>query len=213
MSKLLNLEALRQAPIHNDYFPYCQVESIVHQDRMQELLNDFPEITVRGSVPAHKLSYGSCFQAFVDELQQKDLRDLVAEKFNIDLSNTEPLLTVRGQTNLRDGKIHRDTPSKLMTLLLYLNDNWSEPTGNLRLLKDDSNLENYFHEVIPSAGKLLVFKVTDNCWHGHYPFVGQRRTLQLNYVADRAVVEQEMKKHSRSFVLKKAAHRLGFGQR
>ena len=203
MSTILNIDALRDAPIHTEFFPYCQVDCFINKDALKDVLNDFPNITVRGSVPAHKLVYGANFQRFIDELSSPALRDIIAEKFSIDLSSSETMLTIRGQTTSRDGRIHTDTPSKLMTLLIYLNEDWAEPTGNLRLLKDGSNLENYFDEVIPTAGKLLVFKVTDNCWHGHHPFVGARKTLQLNYVTNKQVVEKEMRKHSRSFSFKK----------
>lgn len=208
MTHILDLDALRAAPIDKEYFPYCQVDCFIQKNVLTEVLQDFPEINIRGSVPAHRLKYSHYFQQLVDELQSTALRDLVAEKFAIDLSTSHPLLTVRGQTNLRDGYIHTDTPSKLMTLLLYLNDDWTESTGNLRLLRDGSSLDNYFDEVVPTAGKLLVFKVTDNCWHGHYPFIGKRQTLQLNYVSNEKIVKKELRKHSRSYTFKKIKHAL-----
>lgn len=203
MFQILDIEKLREAPINSEFFPYCQVDFFIKKEVFPDVLADFPNIDIRGSIPAHRLKYGQYFQQLLDELYHDDLRDLIAEKFAIDLSLSNTLLTVRGQTNMRDGYIHTDTPSKLMTLLLYLNENWSESTGNLRLLRDNTSLENYFEEVIPSAGKLLVFKVTDNCWHGHYPFIGKRQTIQLNYVANQNVVDKELRKHSRSYSLKK----------
>ena len=206
MFQILDLEKLRETPVNTDFFPYCQVDCFIKKEIFPDVFEDFPKINIRGSIPAHRLTYGKHFQKLLDELHQDDLRHLIAEKFSIDLSSSSTLVTVRGKTNMRDGYIHTDTPSKLMTLLLYLNDNWSESTGNLRLLKDNKSLENHFDEVIPSAGKLLVFKVTDNCWHGHYPFIGKRQTIQLNYVTNQNVVDKEMKKHSRSFTLKKIAH-------
>lgn len=62
-----------------------------------------------------------------------------------------------------------------------------------------------FDEVIPTAGKLLAFQVTDNCWHDHYPFIGKRQTIQFNYITSHEVVDKEMRKHSRSFTIKKLA--------
>lgn len=203
MNDVLNLAQLRDTPVNTDFYPYCQIENFINEDILPSVLNDFPTIDIRGSIPAHRLNYGPSFQKLLDALHHSDLRNLVAQKFDIDLSNSATLLTVRGKTTLRDGHIHTDTPSKLMTLLLYLNDEWTESTGNLRLLRDGQNLENHFDEVIPSAGKLLVFKVTDNCWHGHYPFIGDRRTIQLNYVTSQRIVDKELKKHSRSYTFKK----------
>ena len=146
------------------------------------------------------------FQKLLDELHSDELRTLIAQKFEIDLSESKTLLTVRGNTDISDGKIHADTPSKLITLLLYLNEDWEEESGNLRLLRDDHHLDNYFAEIKPTAGKLLLFKVTENGWHGHYPFTGKRQTLQLNYVSEQKVVDRELKKHARSYVFKQMGH-------
>lgn len=209
MTTILDLGALRDAPVNTEFFPYCEVDCFIKKDVLSDVLQDFPKIEMRGSIPSNRLNYGTYFQRFLDELNQNELRTVISEKFSIDLSNSHPMLTVRGRTDLKDGKIHTDTPSKMVTLLLYLNEDWSEETGNLRLLRDNSSLENYFHEVKPTAGKLLVFKVTDNCWHGHYPFVGKRQTIQMNYVTSQQVVERETKRHSRSFTFKKIARLLG----
>lgn len=210
MHQVLEMDKLREAGVNTDFFPYCQVDGFIKESVLSSVLDDFPKINIRGSIPAHRLTYGPYFQALIDALYHDDLRALISDKFSIDLSDSYPMLTVRGHTGLRDGKIHTDTPSKLVTLLLYLNDNWSESVGNLRLLKDGSSLEHYFDEIIPSAGKLLAFKVTDNCWHGHYPFIGKRQTLQFNYVTHQHVVDSELKKHSRSYTFKNMVHSFGF---
>jgi hypothetical protein len=209
MTTILDLDALRDAPVNTEFFPYCEVDCFIKKDVLSDVLQDFPKIDFRGSIPSHRLNYGVQFQRFLDELNQGELRSVVSEKFAIDLDNSHPMLTVRGRTDLKDGKIHTDTPSKLVTLLLYLNEEWTEQTGNLRLLRDNSSLDNYFHEVTPTAGKLLVFKVTDNCWHGHYPFIGKRQTIQMNYVTSKEVVEKETKRHSRSFTFKKITRLIG----
>ena len=202
MFKILDVDKLIDASINDDYFPYCLVDCFIQSTALEPLLSNFPKIDVRGSIPACKLPIGAVFQQFIEELQSDELRTVVAEKFSIDLSSAKTMLTIRGQTDEADGKIHVDNPTKLMTLLLYLNEDWSENSGNLRLLKNGSDLENYFEEVLPTAGKLLVFKVTDNCWHGHHPFVGKRRTLQLNYITEQRIVDQEINKHARSFSVK-----------
>lgn len=201
--QILDLEKLSNATINTNFFPYCQVDCFIKNNMLANVLQDFPNINIRGSIPAYRLKCGPFFQQLLDELYDIKLRNLIGSMFTADLSNSHTMLTVRGQTNYRDGHIHTDTPSKIITLLLYLNDTWVETTGNLRLLKDGVNLENYFAEITPTAGKLLVFKVTRNCWHGHYPFLGPRRTIQLNYVINQKVVKKEMKKHSRSYTFKK----------
>ena len=135
MTQILDLDKLRNAPINSEFFPYCQVDCFIKKEVLADVLHDFPKINVRGSIPVHRLTYGMYFQKLLNELYHNELRSLVAEKFSIDLSHSHTLLTVRGKTNLRDGYIHTDTPSKLMTLLLYFNEDWSESAGNLRLLR------------------------------------------------------------------------------
>ena len=39
------------------------------------------------------------------------------------------MVTVRGRTDARDGKIHSDSKSKLVTVLLYMNGTWEKPGG------------------------------------------------------------------------------------
>ena len=41
--------------------------------------------------------------------------------------------TLRGYSRKKDGKIHTDSKTKILTVLLYLNENWLDINGNLRL--------------------------------------------------------------------------------
>ena len=120
----------------------------------------------------------------------------------MDLRDRPPMLTVRGRTGKKDGRIHTDSKSKLVTVLLYLNRGWSAPEGRLRLLYNDHDLTRYAAEISPDAGRCLIFKVTPNCWHGHEPFDGERRTIQLNYVASEEARERDLKRHRFSAFLK-----------
>jgi Rps23 Pro-64 3,4-dihydroxylase Tpa1-like proline 4-hydroxylase len=120
----------------------------------------------------------------------------------MDLKDRPPMLTIRGRTGPKDGQIHTDSKSKLVTVLLYLNRGWSAPQGRLRLLYNDHDLTRYAAEIAPDAGRCLIFKVTPNCWHGHEPYDGERRTIQLNYVTSEAVREREHKRHRFSAFLK-----------
>ena len=69
----------------------------------------------------------------------------------------------------------------MMTLLLYFNAGWGHEGGRLRMLNSATDLEDYAAEVTPCCGTLLVFKRTGHSWHGHKPFVGERRMLQLSW--------------------------------
>jgi hypothetical protein len=42
---------------------------------------------------------------------------------------------------------------------------------------------------------MLTFRCTETAWHGHKPFEGQRRSIQLNWVTSRAVAWREQWRH------------------
>jgi hypothetical protein len=138
----------------------------------------------------------------MQEMHGLELRDLIGERLGMDLKGRPPMLTVRGRTGKKDGRIHTDSKSKLVTVLLYLNPGWSAPEGRLRLLYNNHDLTRYAAEISPDAGRCLIFKVTPNCWHGHEPFDGERRTIQLNYVTSEEAREHDLKRHRFSAFLK-----------
>ena len=102
--------------------------------------------------------------------------------FAIDLANKPTTVTLRGQCSPRDGRIHTDSRSKVLSLLLYLNDGWESPEGRLRLLRKMNDIDDYAVEVPPTFGTLVGFQRSDLSWHGHTRFAGPRRVLQFNYV-------------------------------
>ena len=162
---------------------------------MDEILQDFPKIDSPGSFPLSGLQAGPSFSRLTGELESLALRQAIAQRFAMDLENRPTLITVRGRTRDKDGQIHTDTKSKLVTLLLYLNPKWETAGGRLRLLKNGRNLEDYVEEITPLFGTCLIFRVTENCWHGHRPFVGIRRTIQMNYLVDDAALRHHSSRH------------------
>ena len=58
-------------------------------------------------------------------------------------------------------------------------------------------------EIEPKGGTLLVFKRSDNSWHGHHSFEGKRRAIQLNWVTEASVVKREQSRHGFSSKIKK----------
>jgi SM-20-related protein len=202
MWKVLNPDALRAAPLVKEPFPYLIVDNLIRPGVLPEVVESFPHVGKRGSFPPEAISYSGRFAALMDEMHSTELRDLVGERLGMDLSGRPPMLTIRGRTGPKDGRIHTDSKSKLVTVLLYLNRGWGAPEGRLRLLYNDHDLSRYAAEIAPDAGRCLIFKVTPNCWHGHEPFDGERRTIQLNYVTSEEARDRDLKRHRFSAFLK-----------
>ena len=162
-----------------------------------------------GLYPADVLSLGPTMQKMVDELCSEELREAVEQRFGVNLQGRPPMVTYRGYARHKDGRIHADSESKVVTILLYLNEEWPHEGGNLRLLRDPNDLESTIVEIVPLVGTLLIFKVTANCWHGHKKFVGERRVLMLNYMVDEDARQHELKRHRFSAKVKDFKSRLG----
>jgi hypothetical protein len=157
-----------------------------------------------GSHPPAGLKIAGHFKEMIDELLATSFRQAVEEKFDIDLTGRPTMYTVRGFCRARDGKIHTDSKTKIITVLLYMNDDsWESSTGRLRILRNGTDLENYAAEVEPSGGTLLIFKRSDTSWHGHHPFAGKRRAIQLNWVTEQSVVDREQGRHGFSSMIKR----------
>lgn len=193
---IISLEALATTPLNEYPFPYLVVENFLRPKFAAEVAKDFPDIKSRGSFPLTEVNGGPTFQQLVDELNSLELKVAIAQKFGVNLDDRATMITVRGQASARDGRIHTDTKTKFLTMLLYLNPVWDAEGGWLRILKNSHNLDDYVAEIPPTFGTCLLFKVTENCWHGHKPFKGPRRVLQLNYVKDDAALHRHLLRHS-----------------
>lgn len=177
-----NLEALDTATLNHDPFDFLVVPGFLTDTGLEDTNRDYPEISTAGNKDLEGLHYGPGFEALVRELTSPDFVQRIATKFAIDLGDAITTITVRKYCEASDGNIHTDHWSKLITVLLYFNRDWSNTTGQLRMLRSATDIEDYAAEVPPIGGTLLAFRRTRHSWHGHKEFVGERRMLQLNFV-------------------------------
>jgi len=199
----IDLALVERTPLEINPFPYLIVPGFVPEAVRSALSSDYPKIDRPGSFPTADLQFGPAFRDFLIALEGPAMRDVFARKFGMDLTGRPTLVTVRGQAQPKDGSIHTDTPTKLITVLVYMNEAWEAPGGRLRLLRSPDNLEDAITEVPPAAGTLLAFRVTKNSWHGHAPASGPRRVVQLNWVESAAVARRERLRHGFSARVKK----------
>lgn len=163
------------APLATDPFPHVIVRHFIAPDAIARIGADFPSLPGPGAFPPAALKLHGHFAGLIEELAGSWLRDAVAQKFAIDLDGRPLVWTVRGYLRERDGGVHTDSESKLVTLLLYLNEDWQDAGGRLRLLRSPDSLMTPVVEVPPLGGTLLCFARSDRSWHGHLP----RRASEL----------------------------------
>ena len=198
-----DFDALERAPLERDPFDYLVVPNFLRPERFAEVIADYPQVPGPGSHPPSELDIRGHFAELMQELRGPLFKAAVESKFGIDLTGRPTMYTVRGFVREKDGAIHTDSETKIITVLLYMNENWREDAGRLRLLRSATDLEDYAAEVPPNGGTLLVFRRSERSWHGHKPISGPRRAIQLNWVTHQAVVDHEQGRHRISTKLKK----------
>ena len=198
----IDVEAVRNAAVARAPFPYFLVPGFVNREALVAINADFPAVAHAGSFPLPTLTFGPAFGAFMDAIRGPEFTKAVGDKLGLDLSARPTMVTVRGQSSKRDGEIHTDSVTKLVTVLIYMNGKWESPGGRLRLLRTANDLNDVIAEVPPDEGTLLVFENKPNAWHGFEAFEGPRRVIQLNWVTNGRVVWWEQTRHKVSAFFK-----------
>lgn len=200
---MLDIAAIENAPLAHDPFAHVIVPGAISKTALAAINDDFPRIETPGSHPVATLEYGPAFGAFLDALRDKPFARAMGAKLGMSLEDKPVMITVRGQCRATDGKIHVDSSGKLVTVLIYMNNDWEASGGQLRLLRSNADIDDYVVELPPAVGTLLAFPCTRDSWHGHQPFEGERRAIQLNWVRSRRYKWREQIRHAVSSMLKK----------
>jgi hypothetical protein len=203
----LDFDLFRKTKVARDPFTHVLVEKFIKPAFLPAVVAALPAMRGRGSFPIGALTLGAAARDMVTGLEGPVFRQIVAEKFGLELEGAPVMTTLRGNSGPQDGQIHTDSSAKRVTILLYLNpagaDAWARQEGCLRLLRDGENLDNYAVEVPPVDGTLLVFPNGPATFHGHKPFVGQRYVMQMNYMTTSTKAKAEMRRHYLSAFVKR----------
>ena len=203
----LEFDRLKTARVETQPYNYAIIPGILQNDSLSRINATYPNIAKGGSYPIENLQSGMVIKDVIDELDGKIFEGMVEEKFGVALSGRPKMYSLRGHTRAKDGQIHTDSKDKIITVLLYLNENWKHTGGKLRLLKNNHDVDDYVAEVPPDNGTMLVFMRSDNSWHGHHPFEGQRRSLQMNWMTSEGSKGFHAIRHKLSAMVKRLSPR------
>lgn len=198
---LLDLAPFLAAPRWTDPYPWTAAHGCLRAEALPALQRDFPKLPRPGYHPVDTFTPQGAFAALLAEIEAGALDRAMAEKFGIDFTALPRLVTVRQVSAAHEGRPHTDSASKVATLLLYMHEGWASPEGRIRVLRQES-LENPVAEVPPDAGNIFAFVRGAASWHGHTPFVGERRVVQVTWLRDRAELERKRKRGKLAWVLK-----------
>lgn len=201
-SPFFDFAALDAAPLTRDPFAFVIVPNFIKPAAFKDIASAFPHVPGPGSFPPETLAISGAFQPLLDELVGSYFQRAIERKFEIDLAARPKMLTIRGHARHKDGAVHTDTATKLITVLLYMNDAWSEEGGRLRLLRSPS-LDEAIAEIPPLCGTLLAFRRSDVSWHGHAPYEGPRRVIQFNWMTKNEAAAWQRGRHLASAAFKK----------
>src|SRR5438094_4437948 len=134
MVSMLDLERFRTTPLTREPFEFLIVPEFVKTEARAAIDKDYPEVARAGSFPLREVTYGPAFAKLIEEMRSEEFRKAFEAKFDVDLTNRPDMITVRGRCSEKDGKIHTDSETKIITILVYMNSAWESSSGQLRLL-------------------------------------------------------------------------------
>ncbi len=190
METLLDIDALEQAQPEHEPFPFMVVPGFLRPSALDAVIQAFPDVPGPRNHELNGLDYGPIFGQLLDELDQPEWVDVIGAKLGVPRLSTMPRnASIRGYCEASDGHIHTDHWSKLITVLLYPNHEWTADGGRLRMLRSKTDLEDYVREVDPAGGTLLAFRRTARSYHGHHKYVGRRRVIQLSWLRRSSIAQ------------------------
>lgn len=192
---VLDLAAFRATPLSREPYEHMIVPGLVPVAATNAVARDFPRIRKAGLYPLSALDVRGSFAELIADLDGPEFQAAIEDKFGVSLAGKPKLFTIRGRCHARDGGIHTDSLTKIITVLVYLNPAWEADGGRLRVLRSATDLKDFHAEVPPLAGTMLAFRRSERSYHGHEPFVGERRAIQVNWITDVATRDREETRH------------------
>ena len=179
---MLNFELIKKAEINSEFYPFFTVQdAFLNKQDHKKIATDFPKINKGGSFPSDSVSYGQSIQSLLDSLEGDQMRNILENKFQVDLQDKPVVSTFRGYSRMKDGKIHSDSKTKIITVLLYLNKNWDKGSGLLRMLREENR-----------AREMNIFSVPTYIFNKKYLLVGGQESDTFKAYMEK-VIEVESK--------------------
>ena len=177
--------------------PAAIAQGQLPNEAVSALAEDFPRYASAGFFPWDAAECGPSLNRLVEDLTSRAFADAIGARLGLpDLGAYPSLVTICRSLNKRHGTIHTDSQSKIVTALVYLNEDWPDIDGGcLRFLHRIDDIDDLVvPQVRPLYGTLVAFRRADNSFHGHLPHEGERRVVQVAWLISE---EEKLRKTQR----------------
>jgi SM-20-related protein len=181
---------LRAAPVRTEPYPHIIARGCLRPEALPALRRDFPRLERPGYHPLDAFTATGAFAELLKQIEAGVLEKALGGRLGIDLAALPRMVTVHYMAAEREGRPHTDSERKLATCLIYMHPGWSSPEGRIRVLRSAS-LGDVAEEVSPEEGNVFAFRRSDHSWHGHTPFKGERRVVQVTWLRDADAAERK----------------------
>ncbi|WP_426688721.1 2OG-Fe(II) oxygenase [Rhodanobacter ginsengiterrae] len=190
--------------VQHDPFPFMVAHGQLPDEARGDLERDFPRYASAGFFPYDPVDCGASVNALIENMTAPAFASAIGQRLGIEnLGRYPTLVTLCRLLNKRHGTIHTDSKSKIATALIYLNPQWPDTSdGCLRFLQRIDDIDSVVApELIPLYGEFAVFKRCENSFHGHLPYEGERRVIQVAWLTSEQEKLRKTKrgKFSRAF--------------
>jgi hypothetical protein len=178
-------------------FPFMVAHGQLPDELRGDLDRDFPRYASAGFFPYETSDCGPSVNALIEDMTRPAFASAIGQRLGIDnLGQYPTLVTLCRLLNKRHGTIHTDSKSKIATALIYLNAQWPDTSdGCLRFLQRIDDIDSVvIPELTPLYGEFAVFKRCENSFHGHLPYEGERRVIQVAWLTSE---EEKLRKTKR----------------
>lgn len=200
---MLQYDAIAATPAADWPFRHLIGKNILSPADEAAIEADFPQITKTGFMRPEDFAMGPAFRDLLDEVRSESFAKAIGDKLGVNLVGKPTWVTVRKWSALKDGRPHTDGADKLASALIYLNHGWTSDEGRLRFLESADMDGPGTDEIDPGYGSFIAFPRLDNSWHGHKPFEGERRVVQIAWLVSEDAVARKAKRHGLTEFLKR----------
>jgi hypothetical protein len=184
---IIDLSSIKRARYSQEPYECLCAEHFIKAEAVSDLQREFPNITKLGYLTVDEVDLRGRFKKLIDELEGPELTEALSQRFGQDLHKFPRLTTIIKRSPPEYRTIHTDGPSKVMTLLVYMDDERErDESGRLQVLCNGRDYEPFALKIPETTGSMFAFVPSDKSWHGHLRFAGERRVVQVAWVKRQA---------------------------